>query len=66
MSEGLESQLLALVREVRALQHRIDMLRVRDSPNSRTLQAELADRIQQRERQLAELEARIPVTAGRG
>jgi hypothetical protein len=66
VSEGLESQLLALVREVRALQHRIDMLRVRDSPNSRTLQAELADRIQQRERQLAELEARIPVTAGRG
>jgi hypothetical protein len=60
VSEGLESQLLALVREVRALQHRVDLLRVRDSPNSRTLQAELAARIEQRQAQLAELERRMP------
>lgn len=65
MSEGLESQLLALAREVRALEHRINMLRVRDSPNSRTLQAELAARIEQRQRQLAELEGHAPVRAGR-
>jgi len=63
VSEGLESQLLALVREVRALQHRIDLLRVRDSPNSRTLQAELTARIEQRERQLAELETRVATQA---
>jgi hypothetical protein len=64
VSEGLESQLLALAREVRALQHRIQMLRVRDSPNSRTLQAELMARIEQRQRQLAELEGRVPIRAG--
>jgi len=64
MSEGLEGQLLALAREVRALQHRIELLRVRDSPNSRTLQAELAARIEQRQHQLAELEGRVPARAG--
>ena len=60
MSEGLEGQLLALVREVRALQHRVDLLRARNSPNSRALQAELAARIEQRQRQLAQLEERMP------
>jgi hypothetical protein len=60
VSEGLESQLLALAREVRALQHRVDILRVRDSPNSRTLQAELIERIEERQRRLAELEEREP------
>jgi seryl-tRNA synthetase len=60
VTEGLEGQLLALVREVRALQHRVDLLRARNSPNSRALQAELAARIEQRQRQLAQLEERMP------
>jgi len=64
VSEGLEGQLLALVREVQSLQHRVNMLRVRDSPNSRTLQAELMARIEQRQRQLTELEQRIPPRNG--
>jgi hypothetical protein len=42
----------------------VNMLRVRDSPNSRTLQAELMARIEQRQRQLTELEQRIPPRHG--
>jgi hypothetical protein len=56
---SLESELLNVVREIRLLEHRLVMLRSRDSANSRTLQAEITARLEERERRLAALRSTV-------
>jgi len=56
---SLESQLLGLTRELRTLRHRLAMLQARDSQNSRTLQAELEERIRGFEQQHSAVEAEV-------
>ncbi len=61
---SLESQLLTLVRELRVLDHRLLILRSRDSVNSRELQAEVAARIDDLERRRTAVESLIQADRG--
>ena len=62
---GLESELLKVVREIRGLEQHLVMLRSRDSANSRTLQEEIAPRLEERERQLEVLRATAQTQRGK-